>query len=391
MVWRKKPQPNPGMVQLLTAEVTKDPLLAELLVARGVDSFEAAKSFFRPNLNHLHDPYRMLDMERAVERIEKARLKQEHVMIYGDYDVDGTTSVALMCDFLEGKFPIEAYIPDRYKEGYGLSFEGINLAANLFFENSTRTRLSFELAEKRLSADVVNFSAASSSVKKGETLVDTVNNILSMKVDMVVMRHPNPGAGEFLAQHVDASIVNAGDGAHEHPTQALLDAFSIREAIGTLEGTKVAIVGDIIHSRVALSNVLLLKKMGAEVMVCGPTTLVPKYMHTLGVKVEHSLQTAIEWCDVANMLRVQHERQDIKYFPSIAEYRAQYGLTMEHLDALEKPIVVMHPGPVNRGVEITSEVADSEHSIILDQVQNGVAVRMAVLYLLAEKRKLSKS
>jgi len=263
--------------------------------------------------------------------------------------------------------------------------------ANLFFENSTRTRLSFELAEKRLSADVVNFSAASSSVKKGETLVDTVNNILSMKVDMVVMRHPNPGAGEFLAQHVDASIVNAGDGAHEHPTQALLDAFSIREAVGTLKGTKVAIVGDIVHSRVALSNVLLLKKMGAEVMVCGPTTLVPKYMHTLGVKVEHNLQTAIEWCDVANMLRVQHERQDLKYFPSLAEYRAQYGLTMEHLDALEKPIVVMHPGPVNRGVEITSEVADSEHSIILDQVQNGVAVRMAVLYLLAEKRKLSKS
>lgn len=263
--------------------------------------------------------------------------------------------------------------------------------ANLFFENSTRTRLSFELAEKRLSADVVNFSAASSSVKKGETLVDTVNNILSMKVDMVVMRHPNPGAGEFLSQHVDASIVNAGDGAHEHPTQALLDAFSIRERLGSLEGAKVAIVGDIVHSRVALSNVLLLKKMGAEVMVCGPTTLVPKYMHTLGVRVEHNLQTAIEWCDVANMLRVQHERQDIKYFPSIAEYRAQYGLTMEHLDALEKPIFVMHPGPINRGVEITSEVADSEHAIILDQVENGVAVRMAVLYLLAEKRKLGNS
>jgi len=262
--------------------------------------------------------------------------------------------------------------------------------ANLFFENSTRTRLSFELAEKRLSADVVNFSAASSSVKKGETLVDTVNNILAMKVDMVVMRHPNPGADEFLSQHVDASIVNAGDGAHEHPTQALLDAFSIREAVGTLEGTKVAIVGDIVHSRVALSNVLLLQKMGAEVMVCGPTTLVPKYMHTLGVRVEHNLQTAIEWCDVANMLRVQHERQDIKYFPSIAEYRAQYGLTMEHLDGLEKPITIMHPGPINRGVEITSEVADSEHSIILNQVENGVAVRMAVLYLLAEKRKLNK-
>ena len=260
--------------------------------------------------------------------------------------------------------------------------------ANLFFENSTRTRLSFELAEKRLSADVVNFSAASSSVKKGETLVDTVNNILSMKVDMVVMRHPNPGAGEFLSQHVDASIVNAGDGAHEHPTQALLDAFSIREAVGTLEGTKVAIVGDIVHSRVALSNVLLLKKMGAEVMVCGPTTLVPKYMHTLGVKVEHSLQRAIEWADVANMLRVQHERQDIKYFPSIAEYRVQYGLTMDHLDALDKKLIVMHPGPINRGVEITSEVADSDNSIILNQVENGVAVRMAVLYLLAEKRKL---
>jgi len=204
------------------------------------------------------------------------------------------------------------------------------------------------------------------------------------------MRHPNPGAGEFLSQHVDASIVNAGDGAHEHPTQALLDAFSIREAVGTLEGTKVAIVGDIVHSRVALSNVLLLQKMGAEVMVCGPTTLVPKYMHTLGVRVEHNLQTAIEWCDVANMLRVQHERQDIKYFPSIAEYRAQYGLTMEHLDGLEKPITIMHPGPINRGVEITSEVADSEHSIILNQVENGVAVRMAVLYLLAEKRKLNK-
>jgi len=262
--------------------------------------------------------------------------------------------------------------------------------ANLFFENSTRTRLSFELAEKRLSADVVNFSAASSSVKKGETLVDTVNNILAMKVDMVVMRHPNPGAGEFLSQHVDASIVNAGDGAHEHPTQALLDAFSIREAMGTLEGTKVAIVGDIVHSRVALSNVLLLQKMGAEVMVCGPSTLVPKYMHTLGVKVEYDLQKAIEWCDVANMLRVQHERQDINYFPSIAEYRAQYGLTMEHLDGLEKPITIMHPGPINRGVEITSEVADSEHSIILNQVENGVAVRMAVLYLLAEKRKLNK-
>lgn len=262
--------------------------------------------------------------------------------------------------------------------------------ANLFFENSTRTRLSFELAEKRLSADVVNFSAASSSVKKGETLVDTVNNILSMKVDMVVMRHPNPGAGEFLSQHVEASIVNAGDGAHEHPTQALLDAFSIREKFGTLKGIKVAIIGDIVHSRVALSNVLLLKKMGAEVMVCGPTTLIPKHMHTLGVRVSHSLQEAIEWCDVANMLRVQHERQDISYFPSLKEYIAQYGLSMDHLDALDEPITVMHPGPINRGVEITSEVADSEHSIILNQVENGVAVRMAVLYLLAQKRKLGQ-
>ena len=262
--------------------------------------------------------------------------------------------------------------------------------ANLFFENSTRTRLSFELAEKRLSADVVNFSASFSSVKKGETLVDTVNNILAMKVDMVVMRHPNPGAGEFLSQHVDASIVNAGDGAHEHPTQALLDAFSIRDAVGTLEGTKVAIVGDIVHSRVALSNVLLVQRMGAEVTVCGPSTLVPKYMYTLGVRVEYDLQKAIEWCDVANMLRVQHERQEIKYFPSIAEYREQYGLTMEHLDGLEKPVIIMHPGPINRGVEITSEVADSEQSIILDQVENGVAVRMAVMYLLAEKRKLNK-
>ena len=263
--------------------------------------------------------------------------------------------------------------------------------ANLFFENSTRTKLSFELAEKRLSADVVNFSAGSSSVNKGETLIDTVNNILSMKVDMVVMRHARPGAAQFLSQHVDASIINAGDGRHEHPTQALLDAFSIREKLGTLQGMKIAIVGDIVHSRVALSNVLLLKKMGAEVMVCGPTTLIPKFIDTLGVRVEHNLQIAIEWCDVANMLRVQHERQDLKYFPSIAEYRAQYGLTMEHLDGLNKPILVMHPGPINRGVEITSEVADSEHSIILEQVENGVAVRMAVLYLLAEKRKPGNS
>ncbi len=257
--------------------------------------------------------------------------------------------------------------------------------ANMFFENSTRTRLSFELAEKRLSADVVNFSAASSSVKKGETLVDTVNNILAMKVDMVVMRHPNPGAHVFLAKHIDAKIVNAGDGTHEHPTQALLDSFSIRERLGGLEGKKVVIVGDIKHSRVALSNIYALKKQGAEVMVCGPTTLIPKYIAELGVKVEHNLKKALQWCDVANMLRIQLERQEIKYFPSIREYTMQYGLTKPMLDNLDKEIVVMHPGPINRGVEITSEVADSGHSIILDQVENGVAVRMAVIYLLAGK------
>jgi aspartate carbamoyltransferase catalytic subunit len=257
--------------------------------------------------------------------------------------------------------------------------------ANLFFENSTRTRLSFELAEKRLSADVVNFSASSSSVKKGETLVDTVNNILAMKVDMVVMRHPNPGAAVFLAERVNAKIVNAGDGTHEHPTQALLDAYSIREALGSVEGKKVVIVGDILHSRVALSNIYCLQKLGAEVMVCGPTTLIPKYIHELGVKVEHNLRAALEWCDVANMLRIQLERQDIKYFPSLREYSMQYGLTKEILNSLHKPIVVMHPGPINRGVEITSDVADSEQSIILQQVENGVAVRMAVIYLLASK------
>lgn len=257
--------------------------------------------------------------------------------------------------------------------------------ANLFFENSTRTRLSFELAEKRLSADVVNFSASSSSVKKGETLVDTVNNILAMKVDMVVMRHPNPGAALFLAERVNAKIVNAGDGTHEHPTQALLDAYSIREALGSVEGKKVVIVGDILHSRVALSNIYCLQKLGAEVMVCGPTTLIPKYIHELGVKVEHNLRAALEWCDVANMLRIQLERQDIKYFPSLREYSMQYGLTKEILNSLHKPIVVMHPGPINRGVEITSDVADSEQSIILQQVENGVAVRMAVIYLLASK------
>jgi aspartate carbamoyltransferase catalytic subunit len=255
----------------------------------------------------------------------------------------------------------------------------------LFFENSTRTRLSFELAEKRLSADVVNFSASSSSVKKGETLIDTVNNILSMKVDMVVMRHPNPGAAKFLSERIGAKVVNAGDGTHEHPTQALLDAYSIRERLGSVSGKKVVIVGDILHSRVALSNIYCLQKLGAEVMVCGPTTLIPKYIHELGVKVEHNLRAALEWCDVANMLRIQLERQDIKYFPSLREYSMQYGLTKSILDSLEKEIVVMHPGPINRGVEITSDVADSKQSIILQQVENGVAVRMAVIYLLASK------
>ena len=257
--------------------------------------------------------------------------------------------------------------------------------ANLFFENSTRTRLSFELAEKRLSADVINFSASQSSVTKGETLVDTVNNILSMKVDMVVMRHPNPGAGVFLSQHVKASIVNAGDGAHEHPTQALLDSYSIRERLGEVAGKKVVIVGDILHSRVALSNIFALHKQGAEVMVCGPQTLIPKYIHELDVKVETNLRKALNWCDVANMLRIQNERLDISYFPSTREYVQQYGLTKEILDSLDKEIVIMHPGPINRGVEITSEVADSNQSIILQQVENGVAIRMAVIYLLANK------
>ena len=259
--------------------------------------------------------------------------------------------------------------------------------ANLFFENSTRTRLSFDLAEKRLSADVINFSASQSSVTKGETLVDTVNNILSMKVDMVVMRHPNPGAGVFLSQHVKAAIVNAGDGAHEHPTQALLDSYSIRERLGEVAGKKVVIVGDILHSRVALSNIFALHKQGAEVMVCGPKTLIPKYIHELGVKVETNLRKALNWCDVANMLRIQNERLDISYFPSTREYVQQYGLTKELLASLDKEIVIMHPGPINRGVEITSEVADSPQSIILQQVENGVAIRMAVIYLLASVSK----
>lgn len=256
--------------------------------------------------------------------------------------------------------------------------------ANLFFENSTRTRLSFELAEKRLSADIVNFSASSSSVKKGETLVDTVNNILSMKVDMVVMRHPNPGAAKFLSQKIGASVVNAGDGTHEHPTQALLDAYSIREKHGEdFRGKKVVIVGDILHSRVALSNIFCLQKLGAEVMVCGPTTLIPKHIKELGVKVEHNLRKALEWCDVANMLRIQLERQEMKYFPSLREYSMLFGLDKKLLDSLDKKITIMHPGPINRGVEITSDVADSDQSIILHQVENGVAIRMAVIYLLA--------
>lgn len=255
--------------------------------------------------------------------------------------------------------------------------------ANLFFENSTRTRLSFELAERRLSADVVNFSASSSSLSKGETLIDTVNNILAMKVDIVVMRHPHAGAAEFLSRHVNARIVNAGDGAHEHPTQALLDAYSIREKHGGIKGLKVAIVGDILHSRVALSNIFCLKKLGAEVMVCGPTTLIPKHISSLGVQVSHNLHEALNWCDVANMLRIQMERQDIRYFPSLREYMQLFGLNMEIVRSLNKEITIMHPGPINRGVEITSEVADSGQSIILNQVENGVAIRMAVLYLLA--------
>ena len=257
--------------------------------------------------------------------------------------------------------------------------------ANIFFENSTRTKLSFELAEKRLSADILNFSASGSSVKKGETLIDTVNNILSMKVDMVVMRHPNPGAALFLSQKVNAKIINAGDGTHEHPTQALLDAYSIREKLGGIQGKKVVIVGDILHSRVALSNIYCLQKLGAEVMVCGPTTLIPKDMHLLNVKISHSLREALEWCDVANMLRIQSERQEISYFPSLREYSMQFGLNKEILNSLSKEIVVMHPGPINRGVEITSDVADSKQSIILNQVENGVAIRMAVIYLLAAK------
>ena len=257
--------------------------------------------------------------------------------------------------------------------------------ANIFFENSTRTKLSFELAQKRLSADVISFSTAQSSVKKGETLIDTVNNILSMKVDMVVMRHSNPGAAYFLSENVKASIINAGDGAHEHPTQALLDSYSIKEKLGEVGGKKVVIVGDILHSRVALSNIYALQMQGAEVKVCGPKTLIPKYIESLGVTVEPNLRKALEWCDVANMLRVQNERMDVNYFPSTREYAQQYGVDKTLLDSLSKEIVIMHPGPINRGVEITSDVADSKQSVILDQVENGVAIRMAVIYLLASK------
>lgn len=258
--------------------------------------------------------------------------------------------------------------------------------ANVFFENSTRTRISFELAERRLSADVVNFAASSSSVSKGETLLDTVNNILAMKVDMVVMRHPAPGAHHFLAKHIDANIINAGDGTHEHPTQALLDAFSIQEKLGSVEGKNIVIVGDILHSRVALSNIFCLNKLGANVKVCGPSTLIPRHIESLGVTVEQDVRKALEWCDVANVLRIQLERQDIKYIPSLREYAQYFGINKQLLNDINKDIVIMHPGPINRGVEITSDVADSRQSIILDQVENGVAIRMAILYLLAGKK-----
>ena len=255
--------------------------------------------------------------------------------------------------------------------------------ANLFFENSTRTKLSFELAEKRLSADIVNFTAGNSSLKKGETLVDTANNILSMKVDILVMRHPHSGAAKFLSEKTNTVIINAGDGTHEHPTQALLDCYSIKEKLGEVEGKKVVLIGDIKHSRVALSNIFALQKLGAKVMVCGPTTLIPKYIKDLGVEVSHDMEKALKWCDVANVLRIQLERQDIQYFPSIREYAQQFQVNKEILQNIKKPITILHPGPINRGVEITSEIADSDNSIILNQVENGVAVRMAIIYLLA--------
>lgn len=256
--------------------------------------------------------------------------------------------------------------------------------ANIFFENSTRTKISFELAEKRLSADIVNFNSGNSSVKKGETLIDTVNNILAMKVDMVVMRHPSPGAAAFLSRHIDANIINAGDGTHEHPSQALLDAFTLQEQMnGNIAGKKILIVGDIIHSRVALSNIYCLQKLGAKVRVCGPPNLIPKYIHKLGVEISYDLKDSLQWCDAANLLRIQLERQDDNYFPSLREYSLQYGINTEILSAIDKEIIIMHPGPINRGVEITSQVADSNNSVILNQVENGVAIRMAVLYLLA--------
>ena len=263
--------------------------------------------------------------------------------------------------------------------------------ANLFFENSTRTKLSFELAEKRLSADVLNFSGNQSSLNKGETLVDTVNNILAMKVDMVVIRHPYPGAAHFLSERVDSCIINAGDGTHEHPSQALLDAFSLQEIFGGLSKKRVAIVGDILHSRVALSNIYALKMLGAEVGVCAPKSLLPKHINTLGVNVFTDLTKTLKWCDAVNMLRVQNERMDLNYFPSKREYSQNFGLTAKRLENLKKEIVILHPGPINRGVEISSEVADSDQAIILDQVENGVAIRMAVIYLLASKLNISIS
>lgn len=255
--------------------------------------------------------------------------------------------------------------------------------ANIFFENSTRTKLSFELAEKRLSADIINFSSSLSSIIKGESLLDTINNILVMKVDMIIMRHPSPGAPHFISNKINASIINAGDGTHEHPTQALLDSFSIKEKLGSLKGKKIAIIGDILHSRVAISNIYSLKKLGAEVMLCGPKTLMPKFMNEFGVIIENDIKKALKWCDVANVLRIQLERQEIKYFPSLREYSLYFGINKKLLDRINKDIIIMHPGPINRGIEISSDVADSKNSIILDQVENGVAIRMAVMYLLS--------
>lgn len=263
--------------------------------------------------------------------------------------------------------------------------------ANLFFENSTRTKLSFELAEKRLSADVINFSASQSSVKKGETLIDTVNNILAMKVDLIVMRHPYPGAALFLSKNVDACIINAGDGTHEHPSQALLDAYSLKEKLGELKGKKIAIVGDILHSRVALSNIYALKILGAELQVCGPKSLIPKHIEALGVKMSTDLMQTLKWCDAVNMLRIQNERMNLKYFPSTREYAQLYGLDAKKITKLKKEILLLHPGPINRGVEITSDVADSKNAIILDQVENGVAIRMAIIYLLVAKLNISST